>query len=205
MTRGFLIVISGPAGSGKGTVVKHILKENNNFTCSISATTRQKRFNEIENQSYFFITEEEFIAKIKNDEMLEYTQYIGNYYGTPKNYVEEMLEQGKNVILEIEVNGAMQILNKIPDAVLIFFSPPTINELEKRLRARGTEDEATIQKRMSRSLSEIKYIDDYNYLVINNEGNIQKAADEIIAIVKAEQCKRRREVYIEKFLKNYTE
>ena len=154
MSKGLLLVISGFSGAGKGTVMKRLLELHDEYSLSISATTRKPREGEADGREYFFKTVEEFEKMIAEDALIEHAQYVGNYYGTPKAYVEEQLDKGNNVILEIEIQGAMNIKRMFPDAVLMFITPPSAAELEKRLRGRGTEDEATIKARLSRATEE---------------------------------------------------
>ena len=166
--RGILTVVSGFAGSGKGTVMKKLISEHDNYALSVSATSRQPRPGEEEGISYFFRTREEFEEMIKKDELLEYAEYVGNYYGTPKDFVFSKMDEGKDVILEIELQGAMQIKEKYPDTLLIFLTPPGADELYKRLKGRGTETDEVIAKRMKRASEEVLCIKDYDYLVIND-------------------------------------
>ena len=154
MSKGLLLVISGFSGAGKGTVMKRLLELHDEYSLSISATTRKPREGEADGREYFFKTVEEFEKMIAEDALIEHAQYVGNYYGTPKAYVEEQLDKGNNVILEIEIQGAMNIKRMFPDAVLMFITPPSAAELENRLRGRGTEDEATIKARLSRAAEE---------------------------------------------------
>lgn len=184
--KGMLVIISGPSGSGKGTVVNE-LKNNDSYALSISLTTRAKRSNEIDGVSYFFCTPEEFERKRDNDELLEHASFVGNYYGTPRSYVEEQIELGKTVVLEIEVNGALQVKEKFPEAVLIFLIPPTSEELAQRLIKRNTEPSVTIEDRLRRAGEEIKLIDRYDYLVVNN--SVDEAVCDIQNIVNAERLK----------------
>ena len=192
--KGMLVIISGPSGSGKGTVVKEL-----NYARSISITTRKKREGEQHGVDYFFCSEEEFIRMRENNELLEHALYVGQYYGTPRYYVEEQIDQGKVVILEIEVNGALQVKDKFPEAVLIFLIPPTLNELTRRLVFRNTEDSLEIEDRLNRALEEIQLIDQYDYLVINDE--LSTAISEIDTIVSAEYLKpHRSRERIDKFI-----
>ena len=162
--RGMLIVLSGPSGVGKGTVRKEIFSEDsNNFDYSISMTTRQKRPGEVDGKDYYFVTKEEFEKEIAEDGMLEYAQYVDNYYGTPLKYVNEMLDAGKDVFLEIEVKGAMQVRKKVPDGLFIFLTPPDLMELRQRIINRGTDDLATINKRMEKAKDEIEIMQNYDY------------------------------------------
>lgn len=186
MNKGMLIVVSGPSGCGKGTVLAEILKSDRIFY-SVSATTRSPRPGETDGVNYYFLTKEKFEKLIEDDGMLEYASYCGNYYGTPKKPVEDMLEQGKHVILEIEVQGAMKVMEKCPEAVFVFILPPSLKELERRLNKRGTEAEDVIKKRLSEAAGEIKQAYKYNYAVIN--GELEKAVDDLKAIIRAEELK----------------
>jgi guanylate kinase len=186
--KGLLIVISGFAGSGKGTVVKQILADRpDRCSLSISVTTRNPRPGEEEGVAYFFRSHEEFERMIENGELIEYARYVNNYYGTPKAWVGQQRKLGIDVILEIEIQGAMNIKKMYPDAVLVFLMPPTAEELEKRLTGRGTEDADTIRARLSRACEEAEGIEKYDYLVINDE--IEKCAARIEAIADAERLK----------------
>lgn len=181
-----LTVVSGFAGSGKGTAMKGLLeKYPGQYALSVSATTRSPRPGEVDGREYFFITDEEFEEKIKNDELIEYAGYVGHYYGTPKQYVEQNLSAGRDVLLEIEIQGALQIKKKYPDALLLFFTPPDANELKKRLTGRGTEDAETIKKRLARAAEESTGMESYDYLVINDE--IDTCIEEIHHIIQSEK------------------
>ena len=184
---GMLVIISGPSGSGKGTVVKKLFDDEIGYALSISMTTRSPREGEKNGTDYFFCTEEEFIRKRNNNELLEHAVFCGNLYGTPRDYVEQQIALGKAVILEIEVNGALQIKEIFPEAVLIFLIPPNIKELANRLKNRRTESEETIQDRLRRAREEIELIEEYDYLVVNDE--IKNATNSINCIVKAEYLK----------------
>ena len=167
---GVLIVLSGFSGTGKGTVMQRLLeKYPEEYALSISATTRKPREGEIDGVSYFFHTKEEFEEMIAKGELLEYAQYVGNYYGTPRTYVEEQLRQGKNVFLEIEMMGALKIKEKFPDTLLLFLVPPSIKILYDRLAGRGTESEEVIRDRISRAKEECEVIPKYDYLIVNDE------------------------------------
>ena len=165
---GVLIILSGFAGSGKGTIIKELLTRYDNYALSVSATTRAPREGEVEGVSYFFKTEEQFKKMIADGELLEYANYVGNYYGTPRAYVKEQLAAGKNVILEIETEGALNIKREYPDAVLIFVMPPSVEEIHNRLKKRGTESDEVIEKRMRKAGLEIAAVDRYDYLMIND-------------------------------------
>lgn len=186
MNKGMLIVVSGPSGCGKGTVLAEILKSDRIFY-SVSATTRSPRPGETDGVNYYFLTKEKFEQLIEEDGMLEYASYCGNYYGTPKKPVEDMLEQGKHVILEIEVQGAMKIMEKRPEALFVFILPPSLKELERRLNKRGTEAEDVIKKRLGEAAGEIKLAYKYDYAVIN--GELSEAVDDLKAIIRAEELK----------------
>ena len=194
--KGMLVIISGPSGSGKGTVVKNL-----DYSLSISVTTRKKRDYEQHGVDYFFCTEEEFVNMRENNELLEHAAYVNQYYGTPRRYVEEQIDEGKVVVLEIEVNGALQVKEKFEDAVLIFLIPPTMNELARRLAFRKTEELLEIEDRMKRALEEIKLIDRYDYLVVNEE--LSTAVNAIDTIVNAEYLKpHRNSSRVDKFIQN---
>ena len=187
MEKGLLVVVSGPAGSGKGTVNK-ILLEHPEYVFSVSATTRAPRPGEVDGVNYHYITVEEFERRIAADELLEYTKYCGNYYGTLKRETEAVLESGKNLILEIEVEGAMNVKRLCPDsAVLIMLLPPSYAVQEERLRGRGTETEDVIQKRLERTKEELEFLPQYDYVVYNHDGRAEDCAEEIRSIVCAEK------------------
>ncbi|KAI4454002.1 guanylate kinase-related [Holotrichia oblita] len=194
-----LIIISGPSGSGKGTVVRS-LDPSRNYAMSISVTTRKKRDGEVDGVDYFFRTIEEFEEMREQGEFLEHALFVGNYYGTPRSYVNEQIALGKAVFLEIEVNGALQVKEKFNDAVLIFLLPPTMNELRQRLISRNTEDPETIEDRLRRAREEIKLIDKYNYLVVNDY--VDNAVNEINTIIEAEYLKPHRNMSL---LENFEE
>ena len=182
MTKGSLFIISGPSGTGKGTVCKELVKYDNIYL-SVSATTRDMRVGEEEGVTYFYITKEEFSDMIKRDMMLEYAEYSGNYYGTPKLKVEEMLSEGKNVILEIEAQGALKVKEKMPEAVMIFIVPPSIKELKRRLSKRGREDAEEIEKRINAAKWEFSQCPKYNYVIIND--NLEDCVKDTLEIIKA--------------------
>jgi guanylate kinase len=186
--QGLLVVISGPSGVGKGTVRKALFnRTGHNLVYSISMTTRTPRAGEVNGTDYYFVTREEFKEQIAKDNLLEYAEFVGNMYGTPKDKVEQQLKEGNEVVLEIEVNGAMQVKQKMPNAVFIFIAPPSYKALEKRLATRGTEDEAVIKERLDKAHREICLAKEYDYIVINDE--VDNAADRIMAIIRAEHAK----------------
>ena len=186
-TRGILIVVSGFAGSGKGTLMKEIMEQYDNYALSISATTRKPRGAEVDGREYFFKTVEEFEAMIADNQLIEYAQYVGNYYGTPKAYVEQMLEEGKDVILEIEMQGTMKVKEEMPETVLVFVTPPSAEELKNRLVGRGTEDMATIEARLKRASEEVVYMDKYDYLLVNDD--LDECVKELHNIIQSEHAK----------------
>lgn len=186
MNRGLLIVVSAPSGCGKGTVLNEILKDDG-FYYSISATTRPPREGETDGVNYYFISKEEFENRINENAMLEYAEYCGNYYGTPKKELEEKLAEGKDVILEIEVQGAMQVKKLCPYGVFIFIVPPSVKELERRLKKRGTETDDVIGRRVSEAAGEIKQASNYDYIVVN--AALEDAVEDFKTIVKAEKLK----------------
>ena len=169
MEKGILFIISGFAGSGKGTIVKELLKRYDNYALSVSATTRAPRPGEEHGRDYYFVTRDEFEKMIDAGGLLEYAEYVGNYYGTPCSYVDKKLAEGKDVILEIEQQGALQIKRKRPDALLMFVMPPSVQEVYNRLKKRGTETEEVILKRMRQGAKEAEVIDEYDFLIINDE------------------------------------
>ena len=182
--RGLLIVLSGPSGVGKGTVRKAIFEsDDNDFQYSVSMTTRNKREGEIEGVDYYFRTREEFEALIEAGEMLEYAEYVGNYYGTPLSYVQKTLDQGKDVFLEIEVQGAKQVKEKVPDGVFIFLTPPDLAELRSRITGRGTDSAEVIDERMRVAREEIEMMALYDYAVVNDE--VSKAVQRIREIISS--------------------
>ena len=185
--RGSLIVVSGPSGSGKGTVIQEFLKGNSNAWLSVSCTSRDPRPGDIPNESYFFLTREEFEEKINNDEFLEYAEYNGNYYGTPKEHIEDKLTKGLDVLLEIEVQGALKVKELVPEAICIFIMPPSMKELKNRLVGRGTETKDKILARFKTAYQEINSVTSYNYVVINDE--VKNAVNKISAILLSEKCR----------------
>lgn len=188
--KGILTVVSGFSGAGKGTIMKELLKKYE-FALSISATTRKPREGEEHGREYFFLTREEFENKIKENDFIEYAEYVGNYYGTPKSYVKEQLEQGKDVLLEIEMQGGMLVKEQFPDAVLIFITPPSAEVLKKRLIGRGTEDIDTINRRILRAGEEAKFMKQYDYIVVNDV--LDFAVENVHNVIETEHCKRERQ------------
>lgn len=187
MQKGKTFIISGPSGVGKSTVLKALFEERDDLYFSVSATTRAPREGEIDGVHYHFIEPEEFMQWINDDAFLEYAQYVGNFYGTPKKFVDAAMDEGKDVILDIEVQGAMQVYAKRPDTVRIFIAPPTWEELERRLTKRGTDSPEKIQQRLLRAKVEMKTAADYDYFVIND--TVETAVAELKAIMLAEHCK----------------
>ena len=183
--RGLLIVFSGPSGVGKGTVRQEIFSTpDHKFEYSVSMTTRAQRPGEVDGKDYFFRSREEFEELIRNGQMLEYAEYVGNYYGTPLTYVNETLDKGIDVFLEIEVQGALQVKKKVPDAVFIFLTPPDLNELQERLVGRGTDSEEVIAQRIERARGEIALMSEYDYAIVNDE--VPLAAERVKRVIEAE-------------------
>ena len=183
--RGLLIVFSGPSGVGKGTVRQEIFSTpDHKFEYSVSMTTRAQRPGEVDGKDYFFRSREEFEELIRNGQMLEYAEYVGNYYGTPLTYVNETLDKGIDVSLEIEVQGALQVKKKVPDAVFIFLTPPDLNELQERLVGRGTDSEEVIAQRIERAREEIALMSEYDYAIVNDE--VPLAAERVKRVIEAE-------------------
>ena len=194
--RGVLTVISGFSGAGKGTVVKQLLQEYD-YGLSISATTRSPREGEQDGREYFFKTKEEFEKMIREHQLIEYAQYVGNYYGTPKEYVVQQLEQGKDVILEIEMQGALHVREILPEVNLIFLTPPTVDELERRLVSRGTEKAEVIRERMARAKEESAYMKEYDYVVINDD--LDECVENVHQLIRSLHYKReQQEGFIQK-------
>lgn len=194
MKEGLLIVVSGPSGCGKGTICNELLKRNNNVNISISTTTRKPRVGEIDGQSYFFVSEEKFKEMIENDEFIEYAHVHSNFYGTPKKFVLDKLGKGEDVLLEIDVQGALQIKKIYPKGVYIFILPPSMDELKDRITKRGTETESDILKRLKTAYEEMNYAKEYDYLVVNDE--LLDAVGKIESIITAEKCKTERKINI---------
>ncbi|WP_147802372.1 guanylate kinase [Alkalicoccus halolimnae] len=191
--KGLLIVLSGPSGVGKGTVCGALREHDTDIKYSVSATTRSPRAGEVDGVNYFFKTKEEFERMIREGEMLEHAHYVSNYYGTPRAYVEEMIDMGYDVILEIEVQGALQVKETFPEGVFIFLMPPSLNELRSRIEGRGTETEDLINSRMTVAKEEIDLMDKYDYVVENDE--VELAVERIKSIVTAENCRKDRLIH----------
>ncbi len=185
--RGKLFVISGPSGAGKSTVVFRAMEGRSDYCFSTSVTTRKPRPGEVDGREYFFIDRERFDEMVRRDELLEYAEYVSNSYGTPRAYVQERLNAGYDVILDIEIQGARQVHEKMPEAVMIFVAPPTLEELEKRLVNRGTDTPEAIKGRLARARQEYVEADFYSYVIINDDADV--AANEFSAIITAEHCK----------------
>ncbi|HIY25676.1 MAG TPA: guanylate kinase [Candidatus Acutalibacter pullistercoris] len=199
MNEGLLVVISAPSGGGKGTILKELFAKDDNLVLSVSATTRSPRPGEEHGKQYYFLQKEEFEELISQGKMLEYAQYVGNYYGTPREPVEQWMAQGKDVVLEIEVQGGAQIKKLMPGCVSIFILPPSMEVLEKRLRDRGTEEDATVRKRLEKAREEIPHAKDYDYVVFNDR--LEDAVEDLRAILRAEKRKyHRNETAVERVL-----
>ncbi|MCU6795258.1 MULTISPECIES: guanylate kinase [Paenibacillus] len=188
--KGILIVLSGPSGVGKGTVCKALRGCAPDLVYSVSATTRVPREGEVDGVNYFFKTREQFKKLIDTDQILEWAEYVGNYYGTPRQFVEETLNSGKDIILEIEVQGALQVKQKFPQGVFIFLLPPSLDELESRIVGRGTESEESIRSRMSVAMDEFRLMDYYDYAIVNDK--VENACSRIQSIIVAEHCRKDR-------------
>lgn len=186
-TRGILIVVSGFAGSGKGTLMKEIMEQYDNYALSISATTRSPRGTEVDGKEYFFKTKEEFEKMIAQGELIEYANYVGNYYGTPKSYVEEQLAAGKDVILEIEIQGALKVKEQFPETLLLFVTPPNATILKDRLVGRGTETMDVVAQRMERAAEEAEGILSYDYILVNDD--LQICVSQMHHIIQSEHFK----------------
>ncbi len=200
MDKGILVVISGFSGAGKGTVIKKLLSESDDYCLSVSMTTRAPRPGEVDGKDYFFVTKEKFEQTIAENGLIEHAQFVGNYYGTPRAYVEQKINEGKNVILEIEIQGAMNIKKIYPESVLLFITPPTGEELERRLKGRGTETEDVIAGRLSRASEESERIGEYDYIVINDD--LDKCVADVMETIRSAKRKpARQETFIEELRK----
>ncbi|RKD27841.1 guanylate kinase [Caminicella sporogenes DSM 14501] len=199
--KGNLFVICGPSGVGKGTVCKELLKRRPDIKLSISATTRKKRNGELEGVNYYFISKENFQDMINKDEFWEYAEVYGNLYGTPKKYVLEHINNGEDVLLEIDIQGALQIKEKYPEGVFIFILPPSMKELRNRIVNRGTDSKESIEKRLKAAFREIDFIDKYDYYIINDK--LENSISKLISIIEAEKCRVKDDIY--KLIQKYKE
>lgn len=194
MEKGLLIVVSGPSGAGKGTICKQLLKDAKQVNYSISATTRLPRKGEQDGKDYLFLTREEFLEMRDDSAFLEWAEVYGNFYGTPQKNVEEQLSKGTDVILEIDIQGALQIKKKFPEAIFIFIVPPSLEELETRINRRGTDSREVIRKRLHSASKELEYVSEYDYVVINDI--LDMAVERVKAIITAEKCRPHRKQII---------
>ncbi len=185
--QGILVVISGFSGAGKGTLMRALMEKYENYSLSVSATTRQPREGEVDGREYFFVSQEHFKSMVENDALIEYAQYVNHYYGTPRDYVEKQLSQGRDVILEIEIQGALKIKKKFPDVLLLFVMPPSVEELKRRLVNRGTESLEVIQARLRRAAEEAVGIEAYDYIIINDV--IDTCVEELHQLIQAQHNK----------------
>ncbi len=185
--QGILAVVSGFSGAGKGTIMKALLEKYDNYALSISATTRKPREGEVDGREYFFMSVEQFEDLIKNDQLIEHACYVSNYYGTPRSYVEEKMAEGKDVILEIEIQGALKVKEKFPETLLVFVVPPSAEELKNRLIGRGTETMEVIESRMSRAIEEAEEMGSYDYILVNE--SVDKAVEDLHNLIQAQHMK----------------
>ncbi|MGL4655126.1 MAG: guanylate kinase [Sarcina sp.] len=185
--RGVLIVISGPSGAGKGTICKALLEKHKEISLSVSATTRNPREGEVDGVNYHFLTKEDFVGRIEENDFLEYAQVYGNYYGTPKSNVEKILDSGRDVILEIDIQGALKVKEQSNEGVFIFILPPSMEELKQRIINRGSETQESLMTRFKSAYKEINYVSKYNYAVVND--TVDRAVEKIEAILLAEKCR----------------
>ncbi len=192
MSKGVLAVVSGFSGAGKGTVMKRLMESHDNYALSVSVTTREPREGEADGREYFFRTNEEVEEMIRRDQLLEHAKYVDHYYGTPRKYVEDMLAEGNDVILEIEIQGALQIKDKLPEAVLVFITPPSMEELKNRLTGRGSEEPEVIASRLSRASEEAEGIEKYDYILVNDR--IDDCAETLHRIISSEHLRTQRNI-----------
>lgn len=192
--QGVLLVVSGPSGAGKGTICSMLREQMPNLGYSVSVTTRQPRTGEVDGVNYFFKTVDEVKAMIAKDELLEYAEVYGNYYGTPREYVMEQLKSGKDVLLEIDIQGALQVKKRFPEGVFVFIVPPSLDELSARIYKRGTDSEDVIKRRLASAASELTYAAEYDYIIVNDIA--EKAADKVLTIMEAERYRVARTYFI---------
>lgn len=185
--QGILAVVSGFSGAGKGTIMKALLERYDNYALSVSATTRAPREGEVHGREYFFLKAEQFEELIEKDQFIEYARYVNNYYGTPRSYVEEKMAEGKDVILEIEIQGALKVKEKFPETLLVFVVPPSAEELKNRLVGRGTETEKVIGERMKRAVEEAEMMDSYDYILVNE--TVEKAVEDLHNLIQSQHMK----------------
>jgi guanylate kinase len=203
--RGILAVVSGFSGAGKGTVTRRLIEKYHCYALSVSVTSRKPRPGETEGEAYYFRTREEIEKMIRDGDLIEHAEYVGNYYGTPRSYVEQKLDQGTDVILEIEMQGAASVRKLFPECVLIFVTPPDFDELTYRLHGRGSESEEVIAKRMKRAVTECGYVKDYDYVVINETGKVEECVDRIHALIQSEHLRTARNMEFVQALGNKAE
>ncbi|HIU64041.1 MAG TPA: guanylate kinase [Candidatus Avacidaminococcus intestinavium] len=192
--QGILLVLSGPSGAGKGTICDMLLARRNDLSYSVSVTTRAPRKGEVDGENYFFVSEDTFQQMIESGGLLEHAEIYGNFYGTPRSYVLDILNSGKNVVLEIDPQGAMQIKENFPDAVFVYIVPPSLNELSKRIYKRGTDSEEVIRRRLSEATTELAYASKYDYIIINDE--VERATEKVANILEAEKTRAVRTYFI---------
>ncbi|UWP59538.1 guanylate kinase [Ruminococcus gauvreauii] len=187
--KGILVVVSGFSGSGKGTLMNRLMEKYDNYALSVSATTRSPRAGECDGREYFFKTQEEFKEMIQEDAFIEYARYVDNYYGTPKKYVQEQLDSGRDVILEIEMQGALKVKEKMPETLLIFVTPPSVQELKRRLQGRGTESGEIIDARMAQAKEEVKFMEFYDHVLVNETNQEESCVDEMHQVIQCAHTK----------------
>ena len=194
MSKGTVLIVSGPSGSGKDTILKKVFEVVPDIKFSISSITRAMRVGEVEGDKYNFISVDTFLDMLQNDELLEFNKYLDNYYGTPRKPVEEVMNNGGEIIIEVDVNGAAQIREKLPEAVSVFIMPPSFEVLKKRLSGRGTESDELVQKRLNEALNEISRASEYDYIVVNDD--LSEAVDDFVSIIKSERNKTNKNIYL---------